>query len=287
MAERDEHTGREQSLKGFGHDLQVQYAEDRVPLAAGAVAFYLTVSLIPLLLLAVSVAAFFIAPSQAQALVRGLTASLGAGVGDAVRTQVLTVVDHRGLLTGISLLVGLWSGSQVFVYVEMALNQVWNVDEDRPWWKTRGLAILMVLIAGVLLLLIIGLTAVLRLLGGLHLLGWQAPHISWLVAVLVAVALPTLLIAALFAISYRYLSCRRVPWRVVLPGAVVGAVLWEITLQLFSWYTAHFANYNALYGSLGGLILVMLWFNYSAQLLLLGAEVSAVLEQRRERHPHA
>lgn len=287
MADRENDSGRTQGAKGFLKDLQAHYASDRVPLAAGAVAFFLTVSLVPLLLLAISVAAFFVSPSQAQALVHGLTASLGAGVGDALRTQVLTVVDHRGLLTGISLLVGLWSGSQVFVYIQMALNQVWNLNEDRPLWKTRGLAILMVFIAGVLLLLIIGLTAAVHLVSGSQILGRQLPHLPWLVTALVVVVLPTLLIAALFTIIYRYLPSRRIPWRVILPGAIVGAVLWEITLQLFSWYTASFANYNALYGSLGGLILVMLWFNYSAQILLLGAEISSVLEQRRSNQPHA
>jgi membrane protein len=67
----------------------------------------------------------------------------------------------------------------------------------------------------------------------------------------------------------------------VLPGAFIAAVAWEFMLQAFSWYTATYANYARLYGSLSSLILLMLWFNYGAQILLLGAECSAVLQKHR------
>ena len=61
-----------------------------------------------------------------------------------------------------------------------------------------------------------------------------------------------------------------------MPGAVIAGILWVIALRFFSWYTATVVNYSIIYGSLGGLVLLILWFNYSAQILLIGAEISAL-----------
>ncbi|OPZ81416.1 MAG: hypothetical protein BWY76_03039 [bacterium ADurb.Bin429] len=70
----------------------------------------------------------------------------------------------------------------------------------------------------------------------------------------------------------------------MLPGALFAAVLWDITLHLFGWYVVHaLGRFSVIYGSLGGLVLLMLWFYYSAQVYLLGAEISAVYHQRLAR----
>lgn len=268
--------------KSFGKDVMQSYNNDHAPLAAAAVAFYLLLSMVPLLLLLISVAAFFINPAQVQSLVGSATATLGAGVGDAVRTQLLSIVNNRGLLTGISLLVGLWAGSQIFAFIEMALNQIWDAEEKRSFWVQRGLALLMVPIVGVLLALAVGATYLVHIIGALQIpvLG-RVGELPWFIVIFTNFVLPALLATAVFTIIYRYLSARRVPWKLAATGAVIAGVLWALVLQAFSWYTANMADYNALYGSLGGLILLMLLFNYSAQIMLLGAEIIGVMHDRR------
>jgi membrane protein len=248
----------------------------RGPLAGAGIAFYLTLSMIPLLLLLLSVASYLVGPKEVRAITHQATALFGIGVGEALRLQVLSVVEHRGVLTGVSLLLGFWAGSQVFAIMQMALNEVWGVPERRAFWVQRGLALLMVAVTGVLAALAVILAHLLTLartmLPGVH-------DVFWLVSVVLKGLLPLSLITLAFAIIYHVLPARIVPWRYALPGAVVAGVLWTLILLFFSWYTGNFARYDVLYGSLGGLVLLLLWFNYSTQVLLIGAEVAALRQQ--------
>lgn len=274
---------QEKSVQGnFVKGALQRFSRDRGALAAAAVSFYLLLSMIPLLLLLISVAAFFVSPQQALGAARGLTSSVGAGVGGAIQSQVLSVVQHRGVLTGISLLVGLWAGSQVFAFIEMALNQILEAKEDRSFFVQRGLALLMVIIIGILMVITVALGYLVHLLGrvSLPLIG-KISELPWIVTALISILLPILLITLVFLIIYRVLPAKKLPLRVLAVGALTAGILWVIVSQLFSWYTANIANYSVLYGSLGGLILLLLWFNYSSQIMLLGAEVSAVLQARR------
>ncbi|MHB0937014.1 MAG: YihY/virulence factor BrkB family protein [Armatimonadota bacterium] len=267
----------------IGKDALRSFQQDRALLAAAGVAFYITLSMIPLLLLMVSVAAFFISPAQVQAIGNELTTSFGAGVGGAIRSQVLSVVQNRGVLGGISLAIGLWAGSQVFVITQTALNDVWGVEEGRPFWVRRGLALLMVIVTGALAAIAVLTRFLIQLLGALRipLLGFQIQQIPWFLVVVLNILVPWLVITVAFLLIYRYLSARKVTWRLALPGAIVAGILWVLVLQAFSWYTGNFGNYNALYGSLGGLVLLMLWFNYSAMIMLYGAEVSGAWDRHR------
>lgn len=248
------------------------------PLAAAATAFYLTLSMVPLLLLLVSVAAFFISPTQIFAIGRELTTSFGAGIGGALRDQVLSVVQHRGVLTGIALLVGLWTGSQLFVIIESALNAMWGLKERRSFLVTHGLALVMVVAIGILTLIAVLLTYLVRVLGrvNLPLPHGGMHHFPWLVVFLVNFVLPWILISLTFLIMYCVLPAYKVTWKIAWPSALLAGILWTLIVQIFSWYTVHVANYAVLYGSLGWLVLLMLWFNYSAMIMLLGAEVISI-----------
>jgi len=255
------------------------YNADRIPLAAAGVAFFLTLSVVPLVLLLVSIASFFVSPEQVTAFANNATATLGAGIGGALRMQLLSVVENRGALTGISLAFGLWTGSQVFGIMEVALNQVWGVKEERSYWVRQGLALGMVLVTGVLALAAVLLTLLIRVLGTLTIpvLSSVVKRLPWIITFLFNAIIPFLLITVAFLLIYRFLPARLVTWKQVLPGAVIAGILWTLLLQVFSWYAGNIANYNVLYGSLGGLVILMLWFNYSALVLLLGAELSQSL----------
>lgn len=270
-------------LIAFAKDVWHQFAEDRGALAAAAVAFYITLSMVPLLLLLISVAAFFVSQQQAIGAVKGLTASFGSGVGGALQSQVLSVVQHRGLLTGISLLVGLWAGSQVFVFMEVALNQILEAKRNRSFFASRGLAILMVIIIGILGALAVAAGYIIHLVGRLQIpLIGRLSDLPWIVTALLSFLLPAIIVIIALVIIYRILPVVKLPLRALFVGAIVAGILWVIVMQLFSWYTANIANYSVLYGSLGGLILLLLWFNYSAQILLLGAEIAEVSNARRQ-----
>ncbi len=272
----------------FLHEVWESFTEDQISLAAGGIAFFALLSIIPLLLLALSVAAFFVTPGQAQSQIEQMiTQSLGRNISGSFTGEILpavhSFVTHRGLFTGVALLGGIWSGSQIFLILESAVNLAWHSRRRRPFWLSRGLAMLMVIIVGLLMTFAILLANLMRVLASFEvsLGGHLVSEAPWLVSFMISIVIPTLLMTAVFTVIYRVLPTKRVTLRTVIPGAVFAGVLWAIALQLFSWYTVKFLiKFTALIPPLGGLFPLLLWFYYTAFTLLLGAEISAVYHQR-------
>ncbi len=291
MPQRRSARARWQEFLSFTREVLTRFGEDRVPLAAGAITYFTLLSLLPLLLLAVSLATYFVYPgpdgaAKAQQEITHLALTWGPEIARALGDQVSTIVSNRTLSTLFALILGFWTGSQIFLILESSMNLTWRSVRRRPFWVRRGLALLMVIVVGSLLGLAVVLTNFIRFLSSLKLPSWitYVHEISLLINFTISFLIPTLLVAAIFAVIYKVLPTRRITLRSIIPGALFAAILWEITLHLFGWYTMYaVARFSVLYGSLGGLVLLMLWFYYSAQIYLLGAEISAVYHQRLAR----
>jgi membrane protein len=173
----------------------------------------------------------------------------------------------------------LWAASSGMVSVINALSVTYRVAEPRPWWKRRLVAVLLtvglsIFMVTALILVVFGgwlggaIAAVLGL-GSLFQAAW--PVLNWLAVV----GFVTLGVGGV----YQYAPARRVAWRWLAVGAafaVVASVATSLGLRL---YVAYFANYNATYGSIGGMILLMLWLYLSNVALLVGAEINSVIEE--------
>ena len=274
------------NARAFLAEVWWRFLQDRIPIIAGALSFFTLLSLIPLLLLGISVAAFFVRDmAQVHVYVTSLTSLLGPQIRTALESQVVSVVEsiitHRGLLTGVALIFGLWVGSQIFLILEVAINLVWHSTRQRPFWARRGLALLMVLIVGMLLVAAIALTNAIRVLTGLAepIFGREV-NIPLLVATLVSVVMPILLVTSIFTVIFRVLPTKNVTLRTVIPGALFAGVLWSLAAHVFGWYATHVTHYNVFYGSLGSLVLLMFWFYYGTFIMLVGAEISATYHRR-------
>ncbi|MHB9024846.1 MAG: YihY/virulence factor BrkB family protein [Armatimonadota bacterium] len=269
----------------FLKEVWARYNADNASLAAAAIAFYLLLSLFPLLLLLIAAIAYFFTPAEAAAQIEMLTANLGPTVGAALQQQVISIVLHREVLTGIALIGGLWSGRLVFLSITQALNGIWKARRARPFWVNHGLALLMTIILGAL----IGLALLLSALAQLLWTFFFPEESSWIVTMLwrflITILAPTVLVAIVLMIVYRLLPTRKMPWKPIIVVSLITAVFWEMALQLFTLYTTNFGNYSYLYGSLGGLVLLMLWLDYSAIITLLGAEIIGVWVSRRKQPP--
>lgn len=269
----------------FALELKDNFLQNNGPLAAAAVAFFLMLSLVPLLLLLVSAASYFLDATSLEQRIEDIAIALGPGIGDALQEEILTVVRNRGLLTGLSLLFGLWAGSQIFIIIGNALNQIWGIKDTRSFLQRRALALLMVVVMGTIVGLTFLLISALRVLARLDLpaTGNTLSDIPFFATAVFGYLIPIMAMTLVFAIIYRYLSARHVIWILAWVGAFIAAVLWVVALQGFSWYAAYIADYSVLYGSLGGLVLLMLWFNLGSQIFLGGAALVEVLHLRRER----
>jgi len=222
--------------------------------------------------------------------------SLEQFVGSVAPHAVISMIDlakkdaaHNKSGSAIALLFGLftavWAASGAMGAVVKAVNRAYDRLETRPFWKVRGISILLVfltgiVLAGMFLLIIFGgslgdAIAKRTFLGGGFTLVWNI--VRWPIA-FVAVLL-------FFAVVY-YLAPNKDQrdWKWVTPGSVVGSVMWLFLSGLFALYTSFSSSYSKTWGSLAGGIIVLLWLNYSAWALLFGTELNAELDRRAGIH---
>lgn len=192
--------------------------------------------------------------------------------------------DSRGGAGVAALLIGgagaVWAASGAMGTVIKAVNRAYDRAETRPFWKLRGVSIVLVLLFGVTVVLLVVLiifggpigTAIANKagLGGAFKLVWAI--LRW----------PIAFVAILLLFSFVYNLAPNVEhrrWQWLTPGAVAGAVLWLALSGLFTVYVTFAGSYSKTYGSIAAGVILLLWLNYSAWALLLGAELNAELEQ--------
>jgi membrane protein len=253
--------------------------EDDILGLAAQLAYYFFLALFPALLFVLALASFFPLGSLTDDLARLLGPFVSPDVLRLIQEQMerLANADSGGLLT-FAVLGALWSSSAAIVSIVGALNRAYDIEEGRPWWKVRLVAIGLTLGLAVFMLLAITLIllgpAIARYLGHTLSLGpvfeWAWLVLQWpLVIVLVSTAI---------ALVFYCGPDAEQDWVWVSPGALVATLLWLLASLALKFYVANFANYNAAYGTLGAVIVLMLWFYVSSLAILVGAELNAEIE---------
>lgn len=288
---------------GYLKELYKRFTGDLCPAWAAALSFFSILSIPPILLCGLAILGFVIkSPQVAAAQTEQIIAKMLPGSGAQksaksiiqqlnVEQSAVAVRQRRGVtgLIGIALL--FWSALQIFVNASTPLNAAFRVKEARNWIKLRLVALGLLLGCGALFIVSLLPAAGVQFLNRLHLplVGSlpDDPTPFWISGLLwiMAVAVNT----ALFTLIYRYLPSpsARVNWRDARFGGAVAAILWEIAKQGFALYLQRMggqAGYDKIYGSLGGLVLLVFWIYYSSMILLLGAEVAKLHNDMRLAH---
>lgn len=244
---------------------------------AAALAYNFLFALFPLLLFLTALLGFLHLPTLAHV----TRQTLGPVLPNAVVSTVLNSLHsaekgrNAGVLS-IGALGFIWGMSGAFRQLIDAINHAYGfTPPTRAWWKTYLLSVVTGLLVGTL---IVAATAVGA--GGTAMIQWllsqiwHLPHMTWVSELLRWTTLVALVLFIL-AIIYSALPDKRQPLKLFSPGALVALVVWILVSAGFSIYTAHFHSYNKTYGSLGTIILLMLYLYLVALSLLLGAEVNA------------
>jgi membrane protein len=259
--------------------LIMRVAEDTLSTYAAALGYYFLFSLFPFIL-------FLLALVTMLPFVQGLEDWLLAEAGRIVPGEAYTMIEGvirslldqpRSGLLSLGAILALWSASTAVTGVMGALNVAYGVPETRPWWKVRLIAIAVVVATSFFMILAFVLAVssaplaawvagVLGPAGGIGLL-----VANWLVA-LAAITLVT-------ATIYHVCPDVDFPWRWFSPGSVLFALGFALTTIAFSYYVARFASYDKTYGSLGAVIILLLWMYFVGLILLLGGEVNAFLDR--------
>lgn len=267
--------GKGMSWKEFGVALKNEMTRDMITDWAGAVTYSGVMALFPFLLFLVALASLIITPDQAEQIVKQLGTVAPQNVTQIVGDRIRAIASDSktGLLT-IGALVALWSASSGVSEVQRALNIIYGVQEGRPFWKARGIALVMTLVASVIAL-VAGVVAVAAGPVGDAIGGPLGTALAWL-----RLPVAGLLMMFLWALLYYALPDVEQDFKFITPGSVLGVVVWVVASWAFSQYVANFGKYDATYGSVGGAIVMLLWMWLSSLVLLLGAEVNAVIEHK-------
>jgi membrane protein len=261
-----------------------QSSADNIGILAGGVTYGVLVALFPALAALVAVFGLVADPSVIQQEVNSLG---GVLPGDAqkligAQLQSLTAHSHSALSIGavVAFLVALWSASRGMSGLITALNIAYGEKETRSFFRFNLLALALTIGAIVGGMIGIGFIAgVPALIGMLHL----PPTMRWLALVLEWPVLIVLMMLAL-AVLYRFAPDRDAPqWRWISPGAVTATLVWLVASVLFTVYVSHFGSYDATYGSLGAIIVLLTWLYLSAYVVLLGAEINAEAERQTRK----
>ncbi len=251
---------------------------DNVVSLAAQLAYYFLLALVPAI---VSVAAFasFLPGDTMQRALDGSAGVLPADMVSILREQLQNVSGRaNGGVFTFGLLMALWSSSAAIVSICDALNRAYDIEEGRPWWKVRLTAIALTLGIAVFVvvafaLVMIGPTLAERIAAQLGLgpavaTAWK--FLQWPVAFgLIALGIGLL--------NYFGPDAEQ-DWEWITPGALLATALWLLASIAFKIYVTSFSDYNTTYGSLGGVIVLMLWFYITGVAILVGAEMNAEIE---------
>lgn len=263
-------------------------------LMAAAVSFFALLSFIPLVSVAVAVLGY-VAGSSDEALLRvtGTIRTYFPTDTKMIRDTLREIHRDKTLLGSLGLVGLLISGSAIFTNLEIAFNNIWGVTVMRHWLRQRLVAIGTSVLILLLVFLSIGMTSVLTYLQNLSLPGTElAPGRLPFVRQALAYLVSTVFSVLLFTLLYKVIPNKPILWKEALIGGAFSGLAFELAKYFFALYLAHFNNYNKVYGSLGSMVVLVIWTYYSMTILFLGAEIAAdvgtklpAAEQEGLHHP--
>ncbi len=260
-----------------------RYAQDDCSYMAASLAYYGLFSLFPLTLALVAILGYLLPISTLEEQILRFSEFYLPGSVDLVRANLAHLVMARQSVSIVALIGLLWAATSGVVALTKSLNRVWRAPTPRPFLLQRLLALGLVMTAGLLFFLSISGSAILRFASTIPAPGTGGDMlVDSLLWRITASLLP--FVATFLTFLLLYWTIPNVPQRLAYlwPGALVASLGFEAAKSLFRFYVENLSRYQLLYGSLGTVIVLLLWIYLSAVILLFGAEFSVVFGAYRE-----
>ncbi|GAB6257850.1 MULTISPECIES: YihY/virulence factor BrkB family protein [Bacillaceae] len=263
----------------FSKKLIKEIKEDRVTGLAAEQAYYYLLALFPLLILLLSLLPYL--NIDIQTALDTIKTFMPAETMEVIEKNIINILSERngGLLT-FGFLGTIWSASNGMNAFIHSMNIAYDVEETRNFIKARFISIALTLGLVVAFIVMLGLPVFGKVI--IDLLQQVIPipeetqiifsFLRWVIAVVV--------ISLVLTFLYRFAPNKSFPIKHVIPGAVTATVLWLGISLGFSFYVSNFANYSSTYGSLGGVIILMLWLYLSGLIFVIGGEINAILHRQ-------
>ncbi|MBD1373827.1 YihY/virulence factor BrkB family protein [Hazenella sp. IB182357] len=259
----------------FLRELKDRFVGDHLFDSAAQLAYYFLMSLFPFLFVAFTFLGYL--PVSSFEILEMVKPYAPANTYELISSNLTVVLDEqRGDILSVGIFVTIYLASAAFQSMIRILNKVYQVKQNRPFWKSMVIGI--VLMFGLLLALVISLILPVfgKIIGDFvasffGLTNWFHAIWSW-----IRWLLSSLVILAVFILLYKYAPNTKVRMIQAIPGALFTTLGWQLSSLGFSYYVS-FNDYTLIYGNLGGLIILVVWFYLSALILIIGGVLNATL----------
>ncbi|MBP3949874.1 YihY/virulence factor BrkB family protein [Bacillus suaedae] len=270
-------------MKSFTRIFFKQLKTDPILDWAATLAYYFMLSIFPLLIFMLALIPYF--NLDVDMIYSFINDYVPENLAELLSTTILEVINEpQGGLLSFGILATLWSASNGMNALIRAVNRSYNIEETRGFLRLRGLSILLT----IGMIIVIVATLLLPVFGNLIITGLERfsllPHdIAVILNILrwiIGIGLMTLVLMLLYWIGPNI----KLKLSQVIVGAVVATIGWQIISFAFSTYVSNFGNFTATYGSLGGVIILMLWFFLTGLILVIGGELNATLYLHKSKN---
>lgn len=251
---------------------------------SGGIAFFGIFSIFPLLLIIISLLGFKLGNQDTIQGIIPFLKGIAPSQAEVVLQNVDTIARDRGKLGVAGLLILLWTGRGLFLALEYSLNRAWGTPSTRSVIGRNLVAFFLIVMICLILGISLVASAVIAYLTQLQIpwLNFSLHQISnwvtiykWLVS--------TFLVFSVFLLLFKVLPHTRVTFKEILPGVLFSTICWKLAEFGYIWYMKNMANLSAIYGSIGGILGVMLLFYIASIVFLLGAEFNIVYLRIKDR----
>lgn len=264
-------------IKIFTHQLKT----DPIPDWAATLAYYFMLSIFPLMIFMLALIPYFnLDTDMIYSLINDYMPS---ELAELFSTTILEVISEpKGGLLSFGVLATIWSASNGVNALIRAVNRSYNIEETRSFLKLRFLSILltigMIIVIVVTLLLPVFGNVIIRAMETYFFVPQETAMLLNMLRWIVGVGLMTFVLMILYWIAPNV----KIRFKEGIIGALAATFGWQVISIAFSTYVSNFANFSATYGSLGGVIILMLWFFLTGIILVIGGEINASLYQQKQ-----
>ncbi len=258
------------------HEVYIRSKNDEVPALAAQLTYYFILSFFPFLIFIITLISYTpIANEIALSSISGILPPVACNlVLDVINEASLT---PRKTFLSFGMLTSLWVSSNGMNAVIRGLNKAYDRKETRPYWKVKGLSIMSIIALALAIILSLGLLVFGETMGE-QLFKFTVFKTAWTV---IRICASFLFIIMVFSFLYMLVPNRRMTLKEVLPGSVFTTLGWILVSSLFSFYINNFADFSRMYGSIGGVIALLVWLYWISIIIILGGELNASLAINR------
>ncbi|MDF9763559.1 membrane protein [Peribacillus simplex] len=263
----------------FSKELIKEIKEDRVTGLAAEQAYYYLLALFPLLILLLSTLPYL--NIDIQTALDTIKTFMPTETLEVIEKNIINILSERngGLLT-FGFLGTIWSASNGMNAFIHSMNIAYDVEETRNFLKARFISIMLTLGLVVAFIVMLGLPVFGKVIIDILQQVIPIPEEMQILFSLLRWVIAVAVISLVLTFLYRFAPNKSFPIKHVIPGAVTATVLWLGISLGFSFYVSNFANYSSTYGSLGGVIILMLWLYLSGLIFVIGGEINAILHRQ-------